>query len=74
MKMPMRSFLIAALACVTSHASHAAPLTGARITTIVNAVLTVEPGKAPRKSALNEFVDARKAIRTGIDSRTELLF
>ncbi len=52
----------------------AAALTGARITHIINDVKTVESGKAPRTSALNEQLEPGKAVRTGIDSRTELLF
>jgi len=55
-------------------AAFAAPLTGARITHIVNDVKTVDAGQAPRPSTLNELVEGGKAVRTGINSRTELLF
>jgi ferric-dicitrate binding protein FerR (iron transport regulator) len=67
-------FTILALVSAVLSAAHAAPLTGAKITYIVNDVRTVASGQAPRKSALDEFVAGGNAVRTGIESRTELLF
>ena len=74
MKKHIRFSILAALVSVAMPAAHAAALTGAKITHIVKDVKTVAAGKVPRPSALNEFVDSGKAVRTGIDSRTELLF
>ncbi len=74
MKMLIRSFLVAALVAFTWQAARAAVLTEAKITHIVNDVRTVGAGRAPRPASLNELVDGSKAVRTGIESRTELLF
>ena len=60
--------------CISGYPSFAAPLQGARITHIVKDVKTVDEGKPPRPSNLNELVDGGRAVRTGIESRTELLF
>lgn len=71
---PIRSFILVALVSVAMPASQAAVFSEARITHIVKDVRTVDSGKAPRHASMNELVDGGKAVRTGIDSRTELLF
>ncbi len=68
------TFAAAILLTMAVSPSLAAPLGGARITHIVNDVKTVDAGKPPRSSAVNELLDSGKAVRTGIESRTELLF
>ena len=68
------AIVIAGLISVGLPLSLAAPLSGARITHIVNDVKTVDTGKPPRPSNVNELVEGGRAVRTGIDSRTELLF
>jgi hypothetical protein len=52
----------------------ASPLTEAQITYIVKDVRTVDPQKAPRPSKLRETLHSEQSVRTGIASRTELLF
>jgi hypothetical protein len=74
MKRLILLFVLTSVAVLAMPAVVAAPLTGARITHIVNDVKTVSPGKPPQSAALNELVEPGKAVRTGIDSRTELLF
>jgi len=74
MKRLILLFVLTSVAVLAMPAAVAAPLTGARITHIVNDVKTVSPGKPPQSAALNELVEPGKAVRTGIDSRTELLF
>ncbi len=74
MKMPIRFSILAALAFIAVPALQAAALTEAKITYIVKDVRTVASGKAPVPASLNELVDGRKSVRTGIESRTELLF
>ena len=72
-----RLILLSALAAVAALAlpfAGAAPLTGARITHIVNDVKTVGPETAPQRASVNDPVEPGQAVRTGIDSRTELLF
>jgi len=74
MKMLNRSSMFAALVSIAASAAHAAPLMGARITHIVNDVRMVEGGNPPRPARLHEVVPVGAAVRTGIDSRSELLF
>ena len=74
MKRLILFFFLAALAALAMPFAVAAPLTGARITHIVNDVKTVTPEKPPQHATVNELVEPGNAVRTGIDSRTELLF
>ncbi|MCW1924065.1 FecR family protein [Luteolibacter arcticus] len=52
----------------------ASPLSEAQITYIVKDVRTVDPQKAPRPAKLREKLNTEQSVRTGIASRTELLF
>jgi hypothetical protein len=52
----------------------ASPLSEAQITYIVKDVRTVDPQKAPRPAKLKEMLHSQQSVRTGIASRTELLF
>lgn len=74
MKTLFRISQFIALLSLALPAALAAPLTAARITHIVNDVRTVDSGKVPRPASLNELLEGGKAVRTGINSRTELLF
>jgi len=74
MKRHLLSHILAALFAVATPALQAAPLKDAKITRIVNDVKTAGEGKAPTRASLNETVLPGSAVRTGIDSRTELLF
>lgn len=66
--------ILAALFSVALSAVQAAPLKDAKITRIINDVKTSQEGKAPKRASVNESVLPGSAVRTGIDSRTELLF
>ncbi len=57
---------------VTGHA--AVTLTDAKITQIIRDVRTIDPGKAARPAVMRETVQGEQGVRTGIESRTELLF
>jgi len=61
-------------AMVYPSALRAATLTEAQVTQIINDVRTVDPAKAPRPAKLNETLQGQQAVRTGVESRTELLF
>jgi len=74
MKRHLLSPILAALFAVATPDLQAAPLKDAKITRIVNDVNTAGAGKAPKRASLNETVLPGSAVRTGIDSRTELLF
>ncbi len=51
-----------------------ATLTQAQITQIIKDVQTIDPGKSARAAVMKETLQGEQAVRTGIDSRTELLF
>jgi hypothetical protein len=55
-------------------AAFAGPLTEARINQIVNDVKVIDPQKGARAAALQDTVRDQVAVRTGIQSRAELLF
>ncbi|MEI7929552.1 MAG: FecR family protein, partial [Verrucomicrobiales bacterium] len=74
MKRHLLSPILAALFAVATPALQAAPIKDAKITRIVNDVKTAGEGKAPTRASLNDTVLPGVAVRTGIDSRTELLF
>ncbi|MCX6981014.1 MAG: FecR family protein [Verrucomicrobia bacterium] len=74
MKRHLLSPILAALFAIAIPALQAAPLKDAKITRIVNDVKTAGEGKAPKRASLNETVLPGSAVRTGIDSRTEMLF
>ena len=74
MKARILLFAVVAIAVMAMQVAVAGPLIGARVTRIINDVKLVATDKAPRPAALNEPVDPGSAVRTGIDSRTELLF
>ncbi len=74
MKTAIQYSILAALAAFGISAAQAAPLKDAKITRIINDVKTAGEGKAPRRATLDEAVLPGNSVRTGIDSRTELLF
>ena len=74
MKRHILSSVVAALFAAAIPALQAAPLKDGKITRIINDVKTAGEGKAPKKASLNETIVPGNSVRTGIDSRTELLF
>jgi len=52
----------------------ATTLTQAQITRVVKDVRTIDPAKGTRPAILKETVRGQQAVRTGLESRTELLF
>ena len=52
----------------------AGPLTEARVNKIINEVTVVHPQKGGRAAKLNDVIDEQIAVKTGIKSRSELLF
>src|SRR5438067_13867680 len=57
-----------------SAAAEAAELRAARVTQIINDVKLLPGQAAARAAIVNESVGAGTAVRTGVDSRTELTF
>jgi len=74
MKRHTLSSIVAAVFAALIPTVHAAPLKDAKITRIINDVKTAGDGRAPKRASLNETVVPGNSVRTGIDSRTELLF
>ena len=74
MKRPIQYSILSALAALGISAAQAAPLKDAKITRIINDVKTAGEGKTPKRAALDEALLPGNSVRTGIDSRTELLF
>ena len=64
------------LICLLAFAqpSHAAELTSAQVTQIINDVKLLRAKAAARPAVVNENISAGTAVRTGLDSRTELTF
>jgi hypothetical protein len=54
--------------------ANAAELRTARVTQIINDVKLLAGQAAPRAAVVNDNVGAGTAVRTGVDSRTELTF
>ncbi|HWB58737.1 MAG TPA: FecR family protein [Chthoniobacteraceae bacterium] len=61
-----------ALAAPMAHAD--TTLTSAQITQIIKEVKTIDPGKGPRDAVIKETLQGEQALRTGVESRAELLF
>src|SRR3989440_5331630 len=57
-----------------SRAAEAAELRAARVTQIINDVKLLPGQAAARAAVVNESVNTGTAVRTGVDSRTELTF
>jgi len=66
-------FLVCVLAPISPIAG-AAELQSARVTQIINDVRLLPGQAAARAAVLNDSVNAGTAVRTGVDSRTELTF
>jgi quercetin dioxygenase-like cupin family protein len=65
---------VSALSLVLAQAVSAGPLTEARVNQIINEVAVVNPEKGARAAKLNDVIDEQNAVKTGIKSRSELLF
>ena len=55
-------------------AVQADPLTEAQVTKIINDVRVVDPAKGSHPASLNEKIHDEIGVKTGIKSRSELLF
>jgi hypothetical protein len=65
---------VSTLALALAQSMSAAPLTEARVNKIINEVTVVHPEKGGRAAKLNDLIDEQTAVKTGIKSRSELLF
>jgi hypothetical protein len=66
-------FTCLALSCLTLTTLSAGPLTEARVTKVINDVSVVE-GAAARKAQVADVIRGQTALKTGIKSRSELVF
>ncbi len=74
MKLNLKLATAAALALPLVTLADNPTLTQAQITQIIKDVQTIDPGKGARAAVMKETLQGQQAVRTGIDSRTELLF
>ena len=74
MKPQLIRFLLPAVLTAATSCAYAGPLQQAAVNQIVNDVKVVDPAKGARPAALKEIIRDELAVRTGIQSRTELLF
>jgi FecR protein len=72
----MRKSTLFLLATVLATASllQAGPLTEARVTKIISDVRVVDPAKGTHAAAINEKIKDEIGLKTGVKSRSELLF
>ena len=72
--MKTNPLLVVALASALGVPAIAGELKEAQITQIYNQVQTLDPGKDARSSILHEVVHGETSVRTGAQSRGELVF
>lgn len=69
-----RPLAFSALLALATASIQAGPLTEARIARIINDVTVIKPTDGVHPASLNELVKDDMAVKTGIKSRSELLF
>jgi hypothetical protein len=70
----LRLILSAAAVGFLGISAQAGPLTEARVTKIINRVQVVDPAKGTRAASLHETIKDEIELKTGVKSRSELLF
>lgn len=70
----MKIAVAAALLTLAAGSIQAGPLTEARIARIINDVSVIKPADGAHPASLNELIKDDLAVKTGIKSRSELLF
>ena len=68
------AFLSAGLWLAATTLGFAGPLLEARVTKIINVVNVVEPARGSHPASFNELIKDEVALKTGVKSRSELLF
>src|SRR5947209_16504493 len=68
------SFLSVAAVVLPFVSLHAGPLTEAKIARIINEVSVIKPSDGAHAASMDEVVKDDMAVKTGIKSRSELLF
>ncbi|MBA2622495.1 MAG: FecR domain-containing protein, partial [Chthoniobacterales bacterium] len=69
-----RNLTLAALSIIVAVSAKAGPLTEARINKIINEVTIVDSAATVRPAKLNEVLKNQVGVKTGVKSRSELLF
>jgi len=67
-------FIFLAVAFYASRLLQAGPLTEAHVTRIVNDVRVIDPAKGAHAASINESIKDEIGLKTGIKSRSELVF
>jgi hypothetical protein len=66
--------LLAGATAILASSANGGPLTEARVTRIVNKVQVIDPAKGAHPAALDETIKDQIELKTGVKSRSELLF
>ena len=74
MKPILASLLLPAVLITLAPLAYSGPLQQASVNQIVNDVKLIDPAKGARPAAVKDIISDDLAVRTGIQSRTELLF
>ena len=67
-------FAFFALSSLLVATAPAGPLTEAKVTKVINDVSVVDPGSGARKAELQDVIKGQTGLKTGIKSRSELVF
>jgi hypothetical protein len=70
----IRLTLLIGTTAILASTVYAGPLTEARVTRIVNKVIVTDPAKGAHPAALDETIKDQIELKTGVKSRSELLF
>ena len=70
----LRAILAAGAIGIFSFTANAGPLTEARVTRIINKVQVIDPAKGAHAAALHETIRDEIELKTGVKSRSELMF
>ena len=70
----LRHVLIAAGIFAAAAVAHGGPLTEAKVTKIINEVSVVDPARGTHRASLDEMIKDEMTLKTGVKSRSELLF
>src|SRR3979490_2371777 len=70
----LRPTLLSGAMAILAWTANGGPLTEARVTRIVNKVEVIDPTKGAHPATLDETIKDQIELKTGVKSRSELLF
>ena len=70
----LRLFALSSVVSLAALTAHGSPFTEARVTKIINKVEVTDPAKGTHPASLHETIKDEIELKTGVKSRSELLF